>query len=259
MRAVTTSDQPTPSAPPIVPRWEWRTFGDFQDVNQDLAALRTVAAVESDETYLLSMHTDASVKVRGGLLDIKVLQRVNGAGLQLWVPTMKARFPLDEPALVAAFTALGVPLPPMRRSECGLEAFLDELVGSRDDLRAVETHKSRHRSVIDECMVELTDMRVDGRSIGTVAVESPDPALVTRTIQRLGLGGHPNVCVAKGLKTLLGWGPTRFAVLDVGTNSVKFTQGDRRVGGVAPTSPMPRGSPDWAKGWPRPASSPLRP
>ena len=118
-----------------------------------------------------------AVKVRDGLLDTKVLQRVNGAGLQLWVPTMKAGFPLDEPALAAAFAALGVPLPATTPSDHGLQAFLDELVGSRDDLRVVETHKSRRRSVLDDCMVELTDVSVEGRSIRTVAVESPDPDL----------------------------------------------------------------------------------
>src|SRR4051794_10404908 len=231
MRDVITSEQPNrPFAPAVVPRWEWRTFGDFQEDNHALAALRTVASVESDETYVLSMFGDASVKVRAGLLDIKVLQRVNGAGLQLWVPTMKATFPLDERAFVAAFTALGVPRPMMRRSDDSSEAFLGVLGGLRDDLRVVETHKSRRRSVLDACMVELTDVSVDGRSIRTVAVESPDPALVSQTIRRLGLGGQPNVCVAKGLKTLLGWGPTGFAVLDVGTNSVKFTVGDRRQG-----------------------------
>ena len=62
-------------------------------------------------------------------------------------------------------------------------------------------------------------------------MESPDPGLVSETVRRLGLDGRPNVCVAKGLKSLLGWGPTRFAVIDVGTNSVKFTLGDRREGG----------------------------
>ncbi|MFL6134638.1 MAG: Ppx/GppA family phosphatase, partial [Nocardioidaceae bacterium] len=180
-----------------------------------------------DETYVLSMYGDASVKVRDGLLDTKVLQRVNGAGLQLWVPTMKAGFPLDETALVAASAALGVPWPATAPSDHGLRVFLDELVGSRDDLRVVETHKSRRRSVLDGCMVELTDVSVEGRSIQTVAVESPDPDLVTETIRRLGLDGRRNVCVAHGLKTLLGWGPTRFAVLDVGTNSVKFAIGDR--------------------------------
>ena len=234
---MTTSDQAVHrSAPAVVPRWEWRTFGDLDDPDPALAALRTVATVESDETYVLSKYADASVKVREGLLDIKVLQRVDGAGLQLWVPTVKAGFPLDHEAVVAACTALGVPAPTTRRRAHSLQAILDELLGSGEDLHVVETHKSRHRSVLDDCMVELTDVSVAGRSVRTVAVESPDRQLVTATVRRLGLDGRRNVCVPQGLKTLLGWGPTRFAVLDVGTNSVKLTQGDRHPG-AGPPSP----------------------
>jgi exopolyphosphatase / guanosine-5'-triphosphate,3'-diphosphate pyrophosphatase len=56
-------------------------------------------------------------------------------------------------------------------------------------------------------------------------VESPDPDLVLRTIGRLGLDGRPNISVPRALKSMLGWGPKRFAVIDVGTNSVKFAVG----------------------------------
>ena len=79
-----------------MPRWEWRTVGDLEDADEALAFLQEAEPAESDETYVLSMHGDASVKIRDGLLDVKVLRQVNGAGLQLWVPTMKAPFPLDD-------------------------------------------------------------------------------------------------------------------------------------------------------------------
>ncbi len=237
---MTTSDRTIhPSAPAVVPRWEWRTFGedldDIDDVDAALASLRTAEALESDETYLLSMHSDASVKVRDGVLDVKVLDRVDGSGLQLWVPVMKAPFPLDAGAVTAAFEALGASLPATRRPEHGLEQLVDELVGSRDDLRVVGIHKRRRRTVLDDCMVELTEVIAGGRTVRTVAVESPDPDLVSSTVRRLGLDGRPNVCVAQGLKSLLGWGPRRFAVIDVGTNSVKFTLGHRDEGGTPHT------------------------
>src|SRR6478609_1558714 len=218
-----------PSAPAVVPRWEWRTFGDALDA---LDPLRTTAPVESDETYVLSMHGDASVKVRAGVLDVKVLQRLSGAGLQLWVPTMKAPFPLDAAAVAGAFAALGVPPPEIRRTDLSLEQLLQELVAPRDDLRLVEIHKRRRRTLVDDCMVELTEGSAEGVTSRTVAVESPDPGLVSRTIGRLGLDGRPNVCVARGLKSMLGWGPRRFAVLDVGTNSVKFALGRLDEGGT---------------------------
>ena len=232
---MTTSDQPPhpphPTAPVVVPRWEWRTFGDDLDDLDTLDALQTAAPVDSDETYLLSMYGDASVKVRGGVLDVKVLQRVSGAGLQLWVPTAKAPAPLDAAAVAAAFTALGAPLPAAGGSGLSMEQLVEDVVSPRDDLRAVGTRKRRHRSVLDGCMVELTEMSAGGRTTRTVAVESPDPDLVIRTIERLGLAGRPNVCVARGLKSLLGWGPRRFAVIDVGTNSVKFALGRRDEAG----------------------------
>ncbi len=221
-----------PSAPAVVPRWEWRTFGDDLDELDALGSLRTAAADESDETYILSMYDDASVKVRAGVLDVKVLQQVDGAGLQLWVPTMKAPFPLEAEAVAAAFAALGAPPPETRRSELSMEQLVEHLVGGRDDLRAVGTHKRRRRSVMDDCMIELTEVRAEGRTTRTVAVESPDPGLVLRTIGRLGLEGRRNVCVAKGLKSMLGWGPRRFAVIDVGTNSIKFALGHRDEGGT---------------------------
>jgi exopolyphosphatase/guanosine-5'-triphosphate,3'-diphosphate pyrophosphatase len=221
-----------PSAPAVVPRWEWRTFGDDLEALDALAPLRTAAPVESDETYVLSMYGDASVKVRGGVLDVKVLQRLSGAGLQLWVPTMKAPFPLDAGAVAGAFTALGVTPPETRRADVGLEQLLEDLVAPSDDLRVVEIHKRRRRTLVDDCMVELTEVGAEGVTSRTVAVESPDPGLVSRTIGRLGLDGRPNVCVASGLKSMLGWGPRRFAVLDVGTNSVKFALGRRDEGGT---------------------------
>ena len=148
------------SAPAVVPRWEWRTFGNFEDADEALAKLWTAARVDSDETYILSMHGDALVKVRDGLLDTKVLQRVNGSGLQLWVPTMKTGFPLDEgrPGW-AAFAALGMPLPATWPSDHDLRGFIDELVGSRDDLRVVE-NSCRRVDVdlsLDACMVEMTE------------------------------------------------------------------------------------------------------
>ena len=73
---MTTRPQPEQPAPPspIVPRWEWRTFGDLGAPNDLLTSLMAVDAVESDEVYLLSVHSDASVKIRAGLMDVKVLE-----------------------------------------------------------------------------------------------------------------------------------------------------------------------------------------
>lgn len=217
-----------------MPRWEWRTFGDHLSKDPALSSLLAEPALESHETYLLSKVTDASVKIRSDLLDTKVLRRVNGDGLQLWVPTMKASFPLLEPNLVEVFRSLEVSLPTDVRWSGG-EAFLESVRTGCPDVRVVETRKRRRRSSLGECMVELTDITVEGKTAWSVAAESPDPDLVIRTVSELGLAGRPNTCVAAGLKSMLGWMPSRFAVVDVGTNSVKFLLGDRHETGELQT------------------------
>ena len=92
-------------------------------------------------------------------------------------------------------------------------------------------HKRRAHYTIDDCMVERTELTADDHAICTIAIESPDPELVLATRRRLGLDGRPNVNVARGLKTLIGFGSQRYAVIDVGTNSVKFHIGERRADG----------------------------
>ena len=50
-------------------------------------------------------------------------------------------------------------------------------------------------------------------------------------VRELGLASRVNVCMGRGLKTLVGFGAKRFAVIDVGTNSVKLHIGERRADG----------------------------
>src|SRR5581483_3203476 len=96
---------------------------------------------------------------------------------------------------------------------------------------AVAVHKRRVHYRLGDCMAEVSELTAGGRSTRTIAVEAEDPALVAGTVRELQLGDRPNVCVARGLKTLLGLDPVRFAVIDVGTNSVKLHVGERRADG----------------------------
>jgi exopolyphosphatase / guanosine-5'-triphosphate,3'-diphosphate pyrophosphatase len=57
----------------IVPRWEWRAFGqDFGAAEKRFAALAAEKVQNSDEIYLLAAGSDANVKIRDQLLDIKI-------------------------------------------------------------------------------------------------------------------------------------------------------------------------------------------
>ena len=126
----------------------------------------------------------------------------------------------------------GFRLPALARDEYTLGQLLDEVVAPQPALRAVEVHKRRARYTIGGCMTELTDVRADGASTRTIAIESDDAGRVLATVQELGLAGRPNVSFPRGLRKLLGFGAGRYAVVDVGTNSVKFHVGERDAAGA---------------------------
>ena len=219
-------------SPPIVPRWEWRAFGDGVDsVASRFATLAPERVEESDELYVLSSFGDDAIKVRGGLMDVKHLERVDDDGLEQWRPVMKAPFPLTAAQVDEVLAALRVAVSTEGHSSYTLDAFLDELVSPSPDLLAVEVHKQRSHYILDGCMAELTEIRTERGVARTIAVESEDPSRVSAAVQALGLAARPNVSVPRGLKTLFGLGASSYAVIDVGTNSVKLHIGARRADG----------------------------
>ena len=216
----------------IVGRWEWRGFGAGNEAaERRLEELTPNGIEESDETYLLSVRSDASVKIRDGLLDVKRLVQVSDEGLQQWIPIAKDPFPEDAAKLATALEELGVDIP-LAREAYTLAEVMDEVVAPCPDLHPVEVHKTRRRYTIDGCMAELTDAHVEGRDARTIAIESEDHDLVVTMLRELDLRPVPNVCVPRGLKRMLGLGSRRSAVIDVGTNSVKLLLAERADDGA---------------------------
>jgi exopolyphosphatase/guanosine-5'-triphosphate,3'-diphosphate pyrophosphatase len=81
-------------------------------------------------------------------------------------------------------------------------------------------------------MAELSDVVANGKPTRTIAVESEDAQGVIRTVRELGLGGYTNISYPRGLTALIDDTPACYAVIDVGTNSVKFHIGEREPGGM---------------------------
>ena len=139
---------------PIVPRWEWRTFGDdFGPAEGKFAALTPERVQESDEVYVLSTKSDASVKVRDGLMDVKHLEHVNEDGLEQWIPVLKRAVPLDSADIATLFAALGVPGPPT--GTVTYDEFL-ATIEATPALRLTRVHKRRARYTVGGCMSELS-------------------------------------------------------------------------------------------------------
>jgi exopolyphosphatase/guanosine-5'-triphosphate,3'-diphosphate pyrophosphatase len=215
----------------VVPRWEWRVFGnDLGEAKRAFAALAPGPAVESDELYLLAA-TRANVKVRHDLLDIKVLREVNADGLERWEPVLKAGFPLPAAEVSRVFDALGVVPPLLTRDAYSVDQLLAELVEPAGALRPLRVHKRRVRYTLGGCMAELSDVEAEGHGTRTVAVESEDASAVIAAVRGIGLEGAVNTSYPLGLATLVGAGPRRYAVIDVGTNSIKFHIAERDATG----------------------------
>jgi exopolyphosphatase/guanosine-5'-triphosphate,3'-diphosphate pyrophosphatase len=153
-----------------VGRWEWRGFdADIEVAATRLGELTPESVEESDELYLLSTRSEASVKVRDGLLDVKRLVQVSSEGLQQWLPVAKDAFPNPAENLVAALAELGVDVS-LARERYALDELLLEVVPSCPDLHLAEVHKTRRRLTLGGCMAELTDVVLRGRATRTVAV-----------------------------------------------------------------------------------------
>ena len=212
---------------PIVPRWEWRAFGrSFGAAEDALVPIAPTRTEEGDEIYLVS-GVSANVKVRDDLMDVKVLRGVNADGLERWEPVMKQGFPLAAKDVSDVLEALDVPAPELTRATYTFDAFLNELVRPNELARVVNVHKRRNRFTVAGCMAELADAVADGRPTRTLAVESEDAAAVIAAVRDIGLGGYTNTSYPRGLAALVDDEPARSAVIDVGTNSVKFHIGER--------------------------------
>jgi exopolyphosphatase/guanosine-5'-triphosphate,3'-diphosphate pyrophosphatase len=216
---------------PIVPRWEWRTFGGhFGPVHDHLETLSSSGVDESEELYVLS-PSGGNVKVRDDVLDIKVLREVDPGGLERWEPVVKAPFPLSESDVVLAFEALRRPLPTLARQAYTFDEFVGELIDPAPMVRAVPVRKRRVRYTIHGCPGELSEAEAGGRTTRTLAIESEDRAGLWAAVKDLGLRERVNTSFPKGLADLVDDAPPRYAVIDCGTNSVKFHIGERRPDG----------------------------
>lgn len=189
----------------IIPRWEWRTFSnDLGKAEENIRRHPGGKTRESDEVYILSEVSMDNTKVRDGLMDIKTLQQVNEDRLELWLPIMKGQFPLPVSEIKKVFKCFRVALPNFARVEYTFQQYLDEVIKPSTLLKALNVHKKRTGFTINNTIVEIAEVTVDGKVIKTAAVEMEDPALVIKTVRELELDKFPNINYLRGLKNLVG-------------------------------------------------------
>ena len=190
----------------IIPRWEWRTFGEgsFGEGEEMIRQSGEAKVRTSGESYILSRKSMNNTKVRDDLMDIKTLKQVNDDGLELWLPILKAGFPIPATTIAEVFEAFNVPMPKLEREEYTLVEYLSEVIGACDDLVVVAVEKKRHGYMVEGTIVEIAEVTFNGKPYRTVAIEHEDPALVYETVKKLKLDGFKNINYLRAMKQSVG-------------------------------------------------------
>jgi exopolyphosphatase / guanosine-5'-triphosphate,3'-diphosphate pyrophosphatase len=191
----------------IVPRWEWRCFAPSLTTLAQAASLPADAAPrDSDETYILDLSGRLSdnIKIRDGVLDVKRLLQTDTAGLELWEPVPKARFPLSRNDLAAVFGPWMPPPAALTRASYALEQLVADIVAPQPALRVVEVHKSRRGFGFAGCLAELAQISAGSVRLESFSLEHEDRKRLLAALQTLGLDSHANTNYILGLKRALG-------------------------------------------------------
>ena len=189
----------------IIPRWEWRTFGDeFGVAEENIKAHECTREIESSEVYILSKKSGENIKIRDTLMDIKVLRNAEN-DLEQWFPIMKATFPNGAEEAAEVFKAAGVEVELNDADTWEYDAFISKMVDTNSDLKAVGVFKKRYGYMIEGATVEIADLTIDGKETRTTAVEDADPELVTRLVAKLGLNGYENISYIKAMRRMVGF------------------------------------------------------
>ncbi|HEY8385516.1 MAG TPA: hypothetical protein VIK82_04775 [Porticoccaceae bacterium] len=191
-------------------RFEFRAFArNFGQVEDRIRALaKPERIVESDDVYIVSAHTDThNLKIRGGLLDIKIL--INEmAGLEQWSPALKIPLPIgDRNTENRILSALNVKGPDGGLGQYGASELIDQWARHHPALYVACVFKRRFIFPLAECLCELADVSINGAWCMTACIESTDHRIVARQVQSLGLAGYQNENYLKALKRVLGLTP----------------------------------------------------
>lgn len=194
----------------IVPRAEFRVFG--KDVIEPLKAKlwngKTVLAQARKmpmETYFLSTKTnEVNVKVRDGLLDIKVKTGETPEGFEIFQPRGKFQFPVKREEAETILRHLMAEAK-LDTETVTLDEFL-EIARAHPDLVPVTVEKMRFGFTIDGVICEYAQVWFNGALVESACVESERYDVMRDIVALLGLDGMPNVNYLKAAKKVVGIG-----------------------------------------------------
>lgn len=189
----------------IVPRWEWRTFGN--DLSKLKARIGEAVGMSpsrrSVETYIVYLDGSQNAKIRNDQLDIKVLREVDSHGLELWEPVLKATFPISSEKVAAAIKIWGLSDKPATGRSFSEDQFIRGLIKPRNEFVVAEVENVREGFIYKGCIAEFVRLTSGLTKLESISFEHEEPAVVFRALQSLDLEGKHNVSYPSALKEAL--------------------------------------------------------
>ena len=192
----------------IVPRAEFRVFGQgIVDLVKErmwngktvLFQVRRMPA----ETYFLSANTDeANVKVRDGLLDIKVKVGETPEGYEIFQPRGKFQFPVQREDLSTILSHLLVSLP-LDQDRYTIDQFV-AIARKHPELCPVTVEKMRYGFTIDGIICEYAQVWFNGALVESACAESENYAGMKQVVEGLGIATMPNTNYLRAAKRVVG-------------------------------------------------------
>jgi hypothetical protein len=192
----------------IVARAEFRVFGHgIIDIvrTRMWAAHAVLQGVRSmpPETYLLSALSDAAnVKVRDGLLDIKLKTGTTPQGYELFQPSGKFAFPVKREELAGALSELKVSID-LTEETYSLETVIAIARGCRG-LVPVTVEKTRYGFLVDGVICEYAEVWFNGALLESACCESEDYTAVAKAVEVLELSAFEHVNYLEAAKRVVG-------------------------------------------------------
>ncbi len=197
----------TAAAEQVVPRAEFRVFGqgiiDIVKPAMWKAQATLFKVRQSGETYILSSHTtEANVKIRDSLLDIKTKVGETESGYEIFQPRGKFQFPVRREELTTILENLQAKVD-LSQDSYTFDAFLD-LIKHTDTLTGIDVFKQRYGFSVDGVICEYGKILFNGAMLETACVESEDYNAMGQVIDRLEISGFENTNYLKAAKRVVG-------------------------------------------------------
>ena len=158
--------------------------------------------------YLLSPTSDGNVKIRGGVIDIKILEEVNGDRFERWRPVLKEPLPISSDKVETVFHSLSLPPPRLGERAYDEESFLACMSQSSKPPAVVPVSKRRWGYLHRGALLERAEVHAGGALLRTVSVEHSDSRIVASVVDEFGFRKFVNTNYVTILKRkCAGWEP----------------------------------------------------